>query len=243
MKVLLGATIILLALVSLGLVVYAQTEHREVAYLTLRAGYLENRIIDLETSLRAAHSVGEEEQATPEAGTSTSIQVIALSEDGEEKSQGSYCDRHPHMRACLPYVKDGKTEAAQSQDAQVEALIDRVEESGARLEALRWTEAEAIAVVQYRVWARVWDCDNHSRHEDGMGCYPHQDSILQVTPDGFLGPYLVKVILQRGEWSAKYEPDSYRWRIEVEASGQDVQPLVFHAYEKTGLVVGVVPPE
>src|SRR5918996_2318678 len=126
MKVLLGAMIILLALVSLGLVVYTYTEHREVAYLTLRADYLENRIIELEAGPSTVDSVGQE-------GTSTSTQVIALSEDGEEKSQGSYCDRHPHMRACLPYVKDGKTEAAQSQDAQVEALIDRVEESGARL--------------------------------------------------------------------------------------------------------------
>ena len=122
-------------------------------------------------------------------------------------------------------------------DGPVEALEARVEELEARLEGLRGTEEEAIAVVQYRVWARVWDCDAHSRHEDARGCYPRQDSILQVTPEGFLGPYLVKVMLQQGEWSAKYEPDSYRWRIE--ASGQDVQPLVFHAYEKTGLVVGV----
>jgi hypothetical protein len=44
MKLILGTTIALLALVSVGLAVYAYTEHREVAYVTLRADALEKRI-------------------------------------------------------------------------------------------------------------------------------------------------------------------------------------------------------
>jgi hypothetical protein len=48
MKFILGATIALLALVSVGLAVYAYTEHREVAYLILRADALEARINELD---------------------------------------------------------------------------------------------------------------------------------------------------------------------------------------------------
>jgi hypothetical protein len=208
MKVLLGAMIILLALVSLGLVVYTYTEHREVAYLTLRADYLENRIIELEAGPSTVDSVGQE-------GTSTSTQVIALSED----------------------VKDGEARGADLE---------------ARLDDLRWTEAEAIAVVQAKVRERLAVCDAQSHNDregllgtrtfgPGVGvCYFREDPVMWATPEGFLGRSLVKVMLEhqyQDRWSAKYEPDSYRWR--VEASGQDVQPLVFHAYEKTGLVVGV----
>jgi hypothetical protein len=55
MKLILGATIALLALVSVGLAVYAYTEHREVAYLTLRADHLERRITQLEPGSSVAY--------------------------------------------------------------------------------------------------------------------------------------------------------------------------------------------
>jgi tRNA U34 5-carboxymethylaminomethyl modifying enzyme MnmG/GidA len=58
MKVLLGSTIVLLALVSVGLAVYAYNEHREVAYLTLRADHLERRINEIEAN--AGMAEGEE---------------------------------------------------------------------------------------------------------------------------------------------------------------------------------------
>ena len=53
MRIILGATIGLLALGSVGLAVFAYTEHREVAYLTLRADHLESRITELESATSA----------------------------------------------------------------------------------------------------------------------------------------------------------------------------------------------
>jgi hypothetical protein len=50
MKLILGVTIVLLALVSVGLAVYAYTEHPQVDYLTLRADHLERRINELEAT-------------------------------------------------------------------------------------------------------------------------------------------------------------------------------------------------
>ena len=70
MKVLLGVTIVLLALVSLGLVVYTYTKHREVTYLTLRADYLEDRIIALESAPSVINGTGEDEEIVVEAPTS-----------------------------------------------------------------------------------------------------------------------------------------------------------------------------
>ena len=54
----LGPTIVLLALVSVGLAVYAYNEHREVANLTLRADHLERRINEIEANAGLAE--GEE---------------------------------------------------------------------------------------------------------------------------------------------------------------------------------------
>jgi hypothetical protein len=124
-------------------------------------------------------------------------------------------------------------------DGPVEALEARVEELEARLEALRWTEEEAIAVVQREIKDKLVACESVGL--DLNECYFREDPVLWATPGGFT-IYVVKAMLQEDnwdKWSAKYEPDFYRWR--VEASMQDVQPLVFHAYEKTGLVVGVAP--
>jgi len=210
MKVLLGAAIVLLALVSVGVAVYAYAEHREVAYLTLRADYLESRITELESAPSIEARPGEDEQV------------------GGEESQGTYCDRNPDKRACLSYDSD------QAREARGLPPLTPT------LEALRWTEEDAIAVVQFRVQERLAACDA----QDLRGIFPSavgarcfsEDPVMWATV-GFSSPSLVKVMIQHGELSARYEPDSYRWRIE--ASGQDVQPLVFHAYEKTGLVVGV----
>ena len=63
MRIILGATIGLLALVSAELAVFAYTEHREVAYLTLRADPLERRINDLKWDLLAASKAAEVDAA------------------------------------------------------------------------------------------------------------------------------------------------------------------------------------
>jgi hypothetical protein len=66
----------LLALVAVGLAVFAYTGHREVVYLTLRADHLERRINEVE----ARHSTVDNLEADADASATT--QVTALSEDG-----------------------------------------------------------------------------------------------------------------------------------------------------------------
>jgi hypothetical protein len=77
MRILLGATIGLLALVSAGLAVFAYTAHREVAYLTLRADHLESRINELE----APHSTVD----NLEADTDASAAMPSLSPEERAK--------------------------------------------------------------------------------------------------------------------------------------------------------------
>jgi hypothetical protein len=101
MRTLLGATIVLLALVSLGLAIYSYTEHREVAYLTLRTDYLEDRITKLESgSSVVINKVGELEARVDEpdnqgvptenqssaVDASTAPEVITLGGDGSRAS-------------------------------------------------------------------------------------------------------------------------------------------------------------
>jgi hypothetical protein len=70
MKLILGATVALLALVSVGLAVYAYTEHRQVAYLILRADALEARINELDGHTpriaQLEQQVNSEDGPTPE---------------------------------------------------------------------------------------------------------------------------------------------------------------------------------
>src|SRR5919106_2428625 len=73
-------------------------------------------------------------------------------------------------------------------DGPVEALEARVEELEARLEGLRWTEEEAIAVVQRAISDRLVACESVrlKLHE----CYFSQDPVLYATAGG-IGPYVV----------------------------------------------------
>jgi uncharacterized coiled-coil protein SlyX len=116
MKVLVGAAIVVLALASLGLAVYAYAEHREVAYLTLRADYLESRITELESAPSVEARTGEDEQV------------------GGEKSQGSYCDRNPDKRACLPYDSG---QALEARIARLEEYVVAQNSAIARLRSAR----------------------------------------------------------------------------------------------------------
>jgi hypothetical protein len=101
MKVLLGAAIVLLVFVTLGLGIYAYTQHRDVAYLTLRADYLEDRIAKLESgSTVVINKVVEleprvaelDDQGVPtenqhgDADASTTTEVITLSDDESDAS-------------------------------------------------------------------------------------------------------------------------------------------------------------
>jgi hypothetical protein len=146
-------------------------------------------------------------------------------------------------------------------------LIDetelRVSELEARLEGLRWTEEEAIAVVQREISDRLVACEEHSHdvqdgrgtfgmRVDGLGtgesggCAYHEDIVLRGT--GFrttnfginLGGSITEVLLESpGSWTAVYESRFHRWR--VEALAPDIPTMSFHVYERTGLVVGVAP--
>jgi hypothetical protein len=113
MKVLLEATIGLLVVVSAGLAVYAYTEHREVSYLTLRTDHLESRINELESTPSTVDRAGEDEQA------------------GGEESQGTYCDRNPDKRACLPY------DSGQPLEAQIARLEEHVAAQNSAIARLR----------------------------------------------------------------------------------------------------------
>jgi hypothetical protein len=156
------------------------------------------------------------------------------------------------------YLIDGPVD-----QPEVEALEARVEELEARLEGLRWTEEEAIAVVQREISDRLVACQEHSHdvqdgrgtfgmRVDGLGtgesggCAYHEDIVLRGT--GFrttnfginLGGSITEVLLESpGSWTAVYESRFHRWR--VEALAPDIPTMSFHVYERTGLVVGVAP--
>jgi hypothetical protein len=105
-----------------------------------------------------------------------------------------------------------------------------------------WTEQEAIAVVQYKLSERLEACEIRN-------CIASQDPVLialgikgrpRPSFGVNLGFYTAKVLLEQGDWTAVYEPDSLRWRVQV--IGSELKPLIFYAYERTSLVQGVAPP-
>ena len=145
-----------------------------------------------------------------------------------------------------------------------EALAaESLAESVAVLNGLRWTEADAIAVVQEELREAVHDCGSGHSHSastkyafDGEvmvgsaeGCVGRGD--YQAIPvltaflwldrfPGFLLPTLGRIAVEEGVWSATHEPENLRWRVTVmhESSSSS---LNFYVYERTGLVEGTGP--
>jgi len=152
----------------------------------------------------------------------------------------------------------------QAQDtADVGTLRQRVAELEARL---RWTEAEAIAVVQFKLWEAVNDCGRGHSHYGSItqipgggvdvgrptGCIEREaykfKPVLRTFRFGKAFPanqvpYLGGIMLTEGEWSAVHDPDNLRWRVTV-VRRYAAGPIRLHfvVYERTGLVEGTDPP-
>jgi hypothetical protein len=147
-------------------------------------------------------------------------------------------------------VADSQRSAISNQPS-VEVLARRVAELEARLDALRWTKQDAIVVVRSELWQRARDC--YAITKLGGECPGSMDPVLKayhVGAGNFMPEFSViawkvmaKFFLERGEWSATYEPESFRWRVESTFDGDTwgVRTAAFLVYEKTGLVEGITP--
>ncbi len=127
----------------------------------------------------------------------------------------------------------------------------RIYELEARLDALLWTEQDAIAVVQSKLRERLVACSG----EGGCGLpdsprsfggfesdVSRKDPALKAVPSlsGIGWNIIGRFALDRGEWAAIHEPSALRWRVESIISFPDnVVQIGFYAYEKTGLVEGI----
>ena len=117
----------------------------------------------------------------------------------------------------------------------------------ARLNALHWTEQDAIAVVQYQLAASLVHCSDPQGYPLGS-CSTTFDPVYRALSNPSVPPlwrhFVAKNITQgAGQWSAVYEPSFLRWRVVATLVMQEVTPrVVFYVYERTGLVEGDVQP-
>jgi len=134
---------------------------------------------------------------------------------------------------------------------QVVAQAQRIDELEARLDALQWTEQDAIAVVQSKLREHLVACSGEGGctlpgsprsfggfESDGSAT----DPVLQAVPSlsGIGWNIVGRFALDRGEWAAIHEPSALRWRVEsVIRFPDNVVQIGFYAYEKTGLVEGI----
>jgi len=137
------------------------------------------------------------------------------------------------------------------------ALLQRVKELEAQLNALRWTEQDAILVVQHKLYERMMACGGYPHvhglpwelenivgplnaftESDEGGCWSAQDPVLKAFSGAIaIGiPTFAKDALYEGQWSAVYQPTDITWR--VESTVGKLPTYTFYAYERTGLVVG-----
>jgi hypothetical protein len=226
MKLILRATIALLALVSVGLAVYAYTEHRQVAYLTLRADHLERRINEIEAD--AGMVEGEE------------VAYLILRAD------------HLERRINELEVADGMVEAeglAQTEEPtptpEPTAVAEPAGDTNQQLEAAgsQWSEQDAIRVVQREFWSSLNGCGEYPERE----CYLRDPVLkaihydLEQTPNRLIGSYIQRLVERVSandtQWSAVYEGEQSRWHVEVVATNL-TGTLPFYVDERTGIVEG-----
>ena len=143
------------------------------------------------------------------------------------------------------------------QQSQVDVLTQRVAELESHLDALSWTEEEAIAVVKHVFEGKLEACGLQHSHTfldygitkeitQAEGCVPgyFQTPVLRAFQSWSIiprqAPGLGGVMIAVGEWSAIYDSEDIRWRVTVIHQFTD-RPvsLAFYVYENTGLVVGV----
>ncbi len=134
---------------------------------------------------------------------------------------------------------------------QVDTQAQRIKELEARLDALLWTEQDAIAVVQSKLRERLVACSGEGGcvlpgsprsfggfESDGSRTDPPLKAVPSLSGIGW--NIVGRFALDRGEWSAIHEPSALRWRVEsvIRFPDNEVQ-IGFYAYEKTGLVEGI----
>ncbi len=134
---------------------------------------------------------------------------------------------------------------------QEDTQAQRIEELEARLDALLWTEQDAIAVVQSKLRERLVACSGEGGcvlpgsprsfggfESDGSRTDPALKAVPSLSGIGW--NIVGRFALDRGEWSAIHEPSALRWRVEsvIRFPDNEVQ-IGFYAYEKTGLVEGI----
>lgn len=117
---------------------------------------------------------------------------------------------------------------------QVKDLQDRLEQRESRIEELRWTEEEAAGIVEERLQEALKDCE--------ITCPSDFVSLLSgVTISGgefpsTLLPTIAKSLLRDGEWTARHDPMSGVWKVDVDW-GISTRGT-FYATERKGLVEG-----
>ena len=137
---------------------------------------------------------------------------------------------------------------ARSDNPQVGTQAQRIDELEARLDALRWTEQDAIAVVQSKLRERLVACSGEGGctspgsprtfESDGSRTDPALKAV--PSPSGIGWNIIGRFALDQGEWAAIREPSALRWRVESVIRFPDtVVQIGFYAYEKTGLVEGI----
>ncbi len=134
---------------------------------------------------------------------------------------------------------------------QVASQAQRIDELEARLDALQWTEQDAIAVVQSSLRERLVACSVEGGcalpgsprsfggfESDGSATDPALKAVPSLSGIGW--NIVGRFALDRGEWAAIHEPSALRWRVEsVIRFPDNVVQIGFYAYEKTGLVEGI----
>jgi len=138
-----------------------------------------------------------------------------------------------------------------SDNPQVVGQAQRIDELEARLDALLWTEQDAIAVVQSKLRERLVACSVEGGcalpgsprsfggfESDGSAADPALKAVPSLSGKGW--NIIGRFALDRGDWSAIHEPSALRWRVEsIIPFPDNVVSIGFYAYEKTGLVEGI----
>lgn len=136
-------------------------------------------------------------------------------------------------------------ELQKPQDIEELAVLGvNIAELESRLDALHWTEADAIRIVQSRLGEHVRACTRVDGGPIPNNCwYDGSQYGKGLSSDygrtGSRSTGLLRILLERGGWSAFRDSEDFRWRVLLLVQQPD-GPISanFHVYEKTGLVEG-----
>ena len=123
-----------------------------------------------------------------------------------------------------------------------------------RLDALRWTEEDAIAVTKNALREGFNECGDHS-HKLVSGDWTASGDCIFPAPAPVLDALsgwgqlsrrvFVRALLEDSEWSATYESGLGRWTVtglrQPDDSSKSSFVFGFYVNERTGLVEGIPP--